>query len=399
MSRKVIKKSNRYAGVYQYQKGKEKLWGYRLKYYDHTGKRKEKTGSGFADDREAYQHMIDVENNINKGNMHIVNPSKITFGEMLDVIMDENKPNEKGIGYWSNATYHTYKVFKEYYVKGTISHIKLSDLTAELYRKEFINKMTDMHPNSLELYHRKANAVINEAVEREYIVKNKIKHVKLPKDVSEKEEKFLTTEELQLLLNRLDEIPFKKYMFKVMFYLLIYSGMRIGELRALRWNDIDYDLCQIRINKQMDPVNRIGLTKSRISRTIEIEKMVIDMLKVLKKKRINEERFNGDDDYIFKSYQLETPVSYINIRYNLIRISNDVLDREISPHIFRHTHASILLMSGQPSKVVAHRLGNTNQTLNKHYSHIIDGITSSPVDVFSSNIGAKSGASDKIIKI
>lgn len=399
MSRKIIKKSNRYAGVYQYQKGKDKLWGYRLKYYDHTGKRKEKTGSGFADDREAYQHMIDVENNINKGNMHIVNPSKLTFGDMLDIVIEEYKPNKKGVGFWSEGTYNGYLVFKERYAKGTISHIKLSELTADIYRKEFINKFDDISPSTLKLQHTRANAIVNESVEREYIHKNKIKNVKMPQDVKVKESDFLSVDELNSFLEGIDASDKLKKLYKVLFYLLAYSGIRIGEARALNWNDINFKELTINVNKSIDNSNRIGLTKSRKFRIVEVDVSIVNMLKVYKKRLMNNNQFNSNFDYVFKAPGSAMPISYNSILRQTRRLGLKFINKDFSPHAFRHTHASILLMSGQPTKTVAHRLGNTEPTVIRHYSHVIPGITISPVDAFNLKFGGKSGGNNKITHI
>ena len=64
-------------------------------------------------------------------------------------------------------------------------------------------------------------------------------------------------------------------------------------------------------------------------------------------------------------------------------------------HGLRHTHATILLNSGQNVKMIAERLGNTPNMIMNTYGHILKELEQQSVAIFSDTLkasGAKSGA-------
>ena len=58
-----------------------------------------------------------------------------------------------------------------------------------------------------------------------------------------------------------------------LFYTSLFTGMRRAELLALRWSDIDLDLCQVSVNRSMqyiqaaDPTNRISFKEPKTSKS------------------------------------------------------------------------------------------------------------------------------------
>lgn len=392
---KITKRSTKYRGVFQYENTSGKYWGYRLKYYDKTNKRREKKQLSFNSELEAFQHMIEMQNNIHKENFYKVNPSKLTLGELTDMMIRQNKPGENGNGVWSYNTYYQYKSLRDNWIRGVIDHVKIKDLTLELYQSAFINHYRDVEPSTIRSYHNKVNALMNEAVKREYILTNRIKFADLPKSNKEKTDKFLTVDELKLLLDSSAQL---KQHFHVMIYLFAYTGMRIGEVRALKWADINFSECKINISKSIDQDHRLGPTKGRNRRIIEINQDVINMLKELKKDKMNNGRFRNNNDFVFISQKMINPISAKAIQNVIEKLSLETIGKEISSHYFRHTHASILLMSGQSTKGVANRLGNTEKTIIDYYSHFIPGITVNAADAFDEklNSGANPGARTEI---
>ncbi len=163
-------------------------------------------------------------------------------------------------------------------------------------------------------------------------------------------------------------------------YLAIDIGLREGELTGLKWEDINFNTCEININKQRHYITGIGNIEGKPKtdagvRTVTASKTVIAFLKEYKKQQ-NENRLKfgtawQNGQYVFL-HEDGSPIStqlpykwftkFLN-RHNLPKITF---------HQLRHTNASLLISSGEDIVTVSGRLGHAdkNVTLNT-YSHII----------------------------
>ncbi|MCH5297644.1 MAG: site-specific integrase [Ruminococcus sp.] len=158
-------------------------------------------------------------------------------------------------------------------------------------------------------------------------------------------------------------------------YLCLYTGLRIGELCALKWSDIDLDNEMLRVSKTMQRIQNINgninsktkiiieTPKSDTSiRDIPLSKYIINLLKKYKPISTNNTYFlTGNINYIeprtlqnkFKKYLEEANIENINF------------------HALRHTFATKAIESGMDVKSVSEILGHSTvkMTLEK-YVHI-----------------------------
>lgn len=149
--------------------------------------------------------------------------------------------------------------------------------------------------------------------------------------------------------------------------LTLYSGIRIGELCALKWSDIDFKRGILHINKTIqriylkefeDDISKIVIstpkTKSAI-RDIPINKSFLDLLRTLKGK---------SEEYILTgtTHWVE-PRSYRRYFDNILR-KNKI--KHLNFHALRHTFATNCISLGVDYKTVSELLGHTsvNITLN-----------------------------------
>ncbi|ANY67958.1 hypothetical protein BBD42_16860 [Paenibacillus sp. BIHB 4019] len=65
----------------------------------------------------------------------------------------------------------------------------------------------------------------------------------------------------------------------------------------------------------------------------------------------------------------------------------------ISPHGFRHTHATVLINNGVPPKTIADRLGNTVEMVYKVYGHSYKELENRAVVIFTETLTGAVGAS------
>ncbi len=201
---------------------------------------------------------------------------------------------------------------------------------------------------------------------------NPVKKIGSIKDQSIKVQKIdiWTKEEFELFIDKVNSVQYK-----TLFYTLYYTGMRIGEVLALTFEDVDLDNKIIYVNKTLSfgdenkkgymvtaPKTRNGNRKIDLSsRFISI---INDYLQYIKSNHIKYD----DKDFLFG---ISKPLPKTTIG----RIKNNACKeagvKQIRIHDFRHTHASMLIEKGVDPLYVKERLGHDDisTTLNT-YSHL-----------------------------
>ena len=154
--------------------------------------------------------------------------------------------------------------------------------------------------------------------------------------------------------------------YKLLTTFAILTGMRIGEIQALEDRDCWGSI--IRINKTYDRTNRIVTTPKTIESRREIHiqpelRVCIDQIREYKK-------IIGYDGPLFFPDSKGQRLNYSNYNDYLENVSLGALGRKITPHIFRHTHCSILVMNGLSYEAIMARLGHEDSKVTKQiYTH------------------------------
>lgn len=172
----------------------------------------------------------------------------------------------------------------------------------------------------------------------------------------------------------------------------IYLGMRIGELLALRWEDIDFDnntiyVCKTLIeekNPKYDEKNpelmkRKGIRKVRFSiqnstkksknRYVPINSKAKKLL--LLHKSISE--YTEPQDYVISTKNRKTTtIKNVSDTIKSIEIAAGTKVQSYGTHILRHTCASLYFRNGVPIETICAILGNTREVCEKTYVHFIE---------------------------
>lgn len=182
-----------------------------------------------------------------------------------------------------------------------------------------------------------------------------------------KENNIWTIDEFNLFINNVD-----KNIYKQLFVILYFTGMRLGEALALKWND--YDTNYLHINKSITRKTKNGIyeikdTKNISSiRDIDVGITLKEYLNDFKKDEMTKSGFN-DNWFIFGRLNPLPQTSIDRVKDKAIKKANV---RRITLHQFRHSHASNLIANGISIVAVSKRLGHSdiNMTL-KVYTHLM----------------------------
>jgi integrase len=167
---------------------------------------------------------------------------------------------------------------------------------------------------------------------------------------------------------------------KTMVLLLLYSGMRRGELCGLEWKDIDFANHIITIRRTSQYVSKVGIiekgTKTPSSdRTIKLPTVAIDLLRDYRVWQTEQRLSIGDlwEDYdkIYTTWNGRPahPDSITSWFEDFIK-RTDLPPIHI--HSLRHTNATLMIAGGEDIRTVSQRLGHAQtSTTTNIYAHAI----------------------------
>jgi len=270
------------------------------------------------------------------------------------------------------GTYKPYKHHIEYHIVPLVGTLRLVELkrfhVEELYaglaKKKVSAAMQRKIGTTLTI-------ALGAAVDKEMIPFNPAERVRKPK-ASKPEIRPLDPDQVAAFLEEAKED--RLYAFFVM---ALDSGMRPGELFALRWSDIDFDAGRVTVKKSLAEnewgqleVKDVKTQKGR--RQIRLAAFTISVLLDHRKKMLAEGHATAP---VF----CNTAGHFIHLT-DLHRNSyKPILKRAglsgVRLYDLRHTCATLLLLAGENVKVVSERLGHSSTVMTLDvYSHVLDGM-------------------------
>lgn len=194
---------------------------------------------------------------------------------------------------------------------------------------------------------------------REYSIKET--HFTMPK-IEKKHTDILTFDERKRLESYLLNNQNKTNMAVL---LCLFTGLRVGELCGLKWEDIDFDNAVLYVKRTVQRVSKngksqviIGTPKSKTSvRTVPIPDFVLNIFKNYRK---------HGDFYIITGKSKPTEPRTMQNRFKAILKSCSI--RNVSFHLLRHTYATICIEKGFDPKALSELLGHADAsiTLNRY---------------------------------
>lgn len=273
-------------------------------------------------------------------------------------------------------------------IKKYIGNYTLEQLTTPFIQSELINKLKDDNYSYSTIH--KVYVLLNEclqyAVDTDKLDKNPCRLVKQPpkKMFEKKEIRWLSEDEIQLFKEQA-VCKYKtgndRYIYGLPISLIIYTGLRCGELAALKWSDIDFENKKIYVRKNIVTVydyensdkktRKVNLqtsTKTSDGRIIPLIKNAEDILNSIKSKY---QEINSDG-FIINNSDKMVHVDTISDSYTNIAKTAGI-ENPLGIHTLRHTFASLLIKKGVDIKIVSEILGHKDVAFTYNtYVHILE---------------------------
>lgn len=300
----------------------------------------------------------------------------------------------------SPKTYSDYQKIIEQRLRPTFGQYKIHEIKPlniiKFYRelrapeqrkdgREEEGKPKSLSGATIQKYHRILSSIFSTAVHWQLIAANPCSRVEVPKS-ERREASFYDEKQLDKLFKVLEGENIK---YRTLILLAILTGLRRGELVALKWGDINFDKGTLTVSKQAQYIPGQGVVvrepKTKSSRrTIALPSTAINYLKEHRREQAAE-RFKiadlwKDGNYLFTTWEgkimhPDTPSSWFN----------DFLKKNNLPHIrfhdLRHSSATILLGNGIPLKNVSARLGHSSASITANiYAHALESVDRQAAD-------------------
>lgn len=301
----------------------------------------------------------------------------VTTDMLFNILEEEDLQNNRKISYISTQKNNYERHIKPYF-KDTnlnkLSYEHIFEFREHLKTKsKKQNSNSTLSPNTVNKIMILLKKIFDTGVRKSLIDKNPVDNLrKLP--ISKPIISFWSVEEFNEFRKLIteDEISYDLF-----FTIAFFTGMRMGEILALNWYDVNLITSTMNVTKTayfVNNVNHINSTKTRAgTRLITINNKLTAMLRDWKEKQLDLlKEFTTDTEslQIIQSTPIAITKNMVDKKFKQILSRNNNL-KKIRIHDLRHSHASLLINQGEDYLVVKERLGHASITTTiDTYSHL-----------------------------
>lgn len=352
--------------------------------------------------RRKEQLIVDKHDGLRAGS------SQVTLNELYRLW----KKLKKGI---KENTYQNYRYMYEHYVFEKLGHRKVKTIKRSEVRLfySYLIEQQNLNVSTVDCVHTVLHQVFQIAVEDELIKTNPsdnaLTELKKVYNTGNKRRKALSVEEQKIFEDFLSKEGIYRH-WKPIFTVMLYTGLRVGEITGLRWEDVDLEEGVIYVNHTLAFFSLNGKSTYAInSPKTSKSKRAVPMMGVVKNafnevKAFNEEEqivcnsvIDGYTNFVFLN-RFGNVMNYGILNKALNRIVRDcnlelleknedegkdlLLLPNISCHSFRHTFTTRMIESSMKIKAVQEILGHADiSTTMNIYAEVTDELKAQEIGV------------------
>ncbi len=181
-----------------------------------------------------------------------------------------------------------------------------------------------------------------------------------PPKISKKLPKVLSIPDVDVIINSVKLEESMGYRDKAILETLYSAGLRVSELCALEMNNILFDSAMLRVVGKGNKERYVPLGSKAI-------KLINEYCKYIRSLLINKKKTDGNV-FLSKNGKKLTRMTIFNIMKKWTQISG--INKDISPHTFRHSFATHLLEGGADLRAVQEMLGHSDISTTQIYTHL-----------------------------
>lgn len=293
----------------------------------------------------------------------------LTLGDFLDQWLEEvAKPSVRP---W---TFEGYEVHVRRHVKPLLGHIPL-DKVEPLHIQTLMNRKLreGLSPKSIRYLRGTLRTALNQAQRWGLVARNSAALVDGPR-VERYEIRPFTPEDARTFLMNV-----KGHRLEALYSVALTLGLRQGEALGLRWQDVDLQLGYLRVEKQLQRIERkfqlVEPKTAKSRRTIVMPPSITAALRTHRELQAAELRRQGGErnplDLIF-TREDGGPLDGTVVSHQFHRLLDQAHLEQRRFHDLRHSCATLLLAQGVPARVVMEILGHSQIALTMNtYAHVI----------------------------
>ena len=345
-----------------------KRWTVRYPEYDSKTGRNRVKAKDFKTEEEAKQYLASI--NYQKENPLYIEHNGIPFCEM----MKANERLKLETNQTTEVTYLRNMQIIEQIEKYPIGQERIDEITSDELQA-FMNAHKHLSNSSINKLYQQLNTTFRIAINKGYMMRNPMVNVLKPRsDKLDKKVRALTYEEQQLLTNYLLNKDISECMYKNVYLIQMFMGLRVSEVLALTFKDIDLKDKKIYVKRTLSK-DELGHTiMGRTTKTYAGKRVVPipDFLveSIVEQMQYADNQINNDEKLLFKPNDRKY-TKRENVNTELKRLLKRYFGIEdITTHSLRHTFGTRCIESGMQPVVVQRLMGHADigVTLNTYTS-------------------------------
>ncbi|HEY6541612.1 MAG TPA: tyrosine-type recombinase/integrase [Ktedonobacteraceae bacterium] len=272
------------------------------------------------------------------------------------------------------STYKMYRSAINFHWIPSLGHIKLQKLTIGDLQAFYAELQKTHKPRTMARIHAALSSALEDALKQGFIGRNVAKLVDLP-HIERYEGQILTVEQARKLL----EVA-RGSRYDVLLLVAVTTGMRRGELVALRWVDVDLEYGMLQVRHTVSRAPGMGCVEGEPKTKAGRRKILLSsvVMEALKEQKVRQEqvRIKAGDRWRERGLIFSNKYGgFLNPDYvwrwfkKLLRQANLP---DVRFHDLRHGAATVLLAAKVDLKVVSELLGHSSVAITADiYAHVL----------------------------